>query len=147
VLVTGLLALSVAVTIAVVTRQSRAEEKDAPKDEEKILGTWAVVSWEEGGEKAPQDMIKDVKVTFAADGKMTVKQGEKEQDLTYQLDPAQKPKAFEATNAKGLTGLGIYKLDGDNLTICFARRGDRPTEFASKEGTSVVLQVLKREKK
>jgi hypothetical protein len=33
------------------------------------------------------------------------------------------------------------------MTVCFARRGDRPTEFASKEGTSVVLLVLKREKK
>ncbi len=141
------LALSVAVTIAADARQSRANEKDAPKDEEKILGTWTIVSWEEGGEKAAQDVIKGVKVTFAADGKLTVKQGEKEQEFTYQLDPAQKPKAFDGTNDKGQTVLGIYKFDRESLTICFARRGDRPTEFASKEGTSVVLQVLKREKK
>jgi uncharacterized protein (TIGR03067 family) len=140
------LALSVAVIIAVDARHSHADEKDAPKDEEKILGTWTIVSWEEGGEKVAQDVIKGVKVTFAADGKMTVKQGEKEQEFTYQLDPAQKPKAIDGTNAQGQTVLGIYKLDRDSLTICYARGGDRPTEFASKKDTSVGLQVLKREK-
>jgi uncharacterized protein (TIGR03067 family) len=105
------------------------------------------VSFEEGGEKAPAEAIKEAKVTFAADGKMTVKQGANEQEFTYELDPAKKPKEFSGTNAQGRTVLGIYKLDGDTLTVCCARGGDRPTEFASKEGTTVVLEVLKREKK
>jgi RNA polymerase sigma factor (sigma-70 family) len=148
------LALSVAVAVTVVgarralAAKPAATAKDkALKDEEKILGTWALVAYEEGGQKAPEEAIKDARVTLTADGKMTAKQGEKVQEFTYELDPAKKPKEFSGTNDKGQTMLGIYKLDGDTLTVCFDRGGGRPTEFASKEGTAVVLEVLKREKK
>jgi len=143
-----LLVLCVAAAVTVVgARQALADKKETPKDEEKILGTWAVVSYEEGGEKAPEERIKEAKVSFAADGKMTAKQGEKEQEFTYKLDPAKKPKEFSLTNDKGLTLLGIYKLDGDTLTVCLDRSGGQPAEFASKDGTTVILEVLKREKK
>src|SRR5208337_335755 len=105
--------LCVAAAVTVVgARQVLADKKETPKDEEKILGTWAVVSYEEGGQKAPEERIKEAKVIFAIDGKMTVKQGEREQEFTYKLDPAKKPKEFSGTNDKGLTVLGIYKLDG-----------------------------------
>jgi hypothetical protein len=44
--------------------------------------------------------------------------------------------------------LGIYKLDGDTLTICLEARGnERPTEFATKEGSVANLIVLKRVQK
>ena len=140
----------VCASLVLADKPAVANKDKAPKDEEKILGTWALVSFEEGGEKAPAEAIKEAKVTFAADGKMTVKQGEKEQEFTYQLDPAKKPKEFSITDDKDRTALGIYKLDGDTLTVCFARPvpgADRPTEFASKEDTPIVLEVFKREKK
>jgi RNA polymerase sigma factor (sigma-70 family) len=154
--VAGVVLLAVMAVVAgtgVCARLTLADEPavvgkdEAPKDEEKILGTWVLVSGEEGGQKAPEERIKEAKVIFAADGKMTAKLGEREQEFTYQLDPAKKPKEFSVTDDKDRTVLGIYKLDGDTLTVCFARDGDRPTEFASKEGTTVVLEVLKREKK
>jgi uncharacterized protein (TIGR03067 family) len=133
--------------LALADKPAVANKEEAPKDEEKILGTWVFVSLEEGGQKAPEEGIKEAKAAFAADGKMTMKQGAKEQECTYELDPAKRPKEFNGTNAKGVAVHGIYKLEGDTLTICFARGGDRPTEFASKEGTTDVLTVLKREKK
>jgi uncharacterized protein (TIGR03067 family) len=145
VLAAGLfLCVAVAVPFAL---QARADKKEAPKDEKAILGTWTVVYFEEGGQKAPKEVIKQLKVTFSADGKMKTKQGKKEQEFTWKLDPSRKPKEFNATNTKGWTVRGIYALDGDDLTVCWARRGDRPTEFACKKGAPVVYQVLRREKK
>jgi RNA polymerase sigma factor (sigma-70 family) len=132
--------------LALADKPAVVGKDEAPKDEEKILGTWALVSSEEGGQKAPEEVIKESRVIIAA-GKMTSKRGEEEKEFTYQLDPSRKPKEFSATNDQGRTLLGIYKLDGDTLTVCFDRGGERPTEFASKEGTTVVLEVLKREKK
>ena len=42
---------------------------------------------------------------------------------------------------------GIYQIKDDELTICAKVFGmERPTEFVSKEGSSTVLLVLKKEK-
>src|SRR5262249_10567251 len=90
-----LLALAVAGVIAVVgARQILAGNPGSANDEEKILGTWVLVSSSEGGQVAPAERIKDTKVTFTADGKMTVKQGQQEQQFTYKLDPTRDPKEF-----------------------------------------------------
>jgi RNA polymerase sigma factor (sigma-70 family) len=127
--------------LALADRPTAAGKDEAPKDEEKILGTWALVSFEEGGQKAPEERIKGVEVTFTADGKMISKQGGKEQEFTYKLSPAQTPKEFSGTNAQGRTVLGIYKFDGDTLTVCCDRSGGCPSEFASQGRT--VLGIYK----
>jgi uncharacterized protein (TIGR03067 family) len=142
------LVLSVAVVFAFGAGQARADEKDKPTDEKKILGTWTIESFMEGGKKADKELIKDAKVTITADGKIKLTRGEQEEEFTYTLDSTQKPKEINLTNSKDKTASGIYKLEGDKLTVCFARQGgDRPLDFASEKGSAVVLQVLKREKK
>jgi uncharacterized protein (TIGR03067 family) len=120
---------------------------EAPKDDDKILGTWTLVSGVEGGQKAPEERVKDFSVTFVEGGKGTFKLGEREQEFTFKLDPAKNPKEFSASNDQGKMALGIYKLEGDTLTLCYDRGGQRPSEFTSKEGTTIVLEVLRREKK
>jgi RNA polymerase sigma factor (sigma-70 family) len=139
-------------------KPAAAVKDDAPKDAEKIVGTWAIVSAERGGKKVPEEMFKDGKWVFAADGKVTAKfRGERaglgeapELKGTYKLDPAEKPKEITITTEDGKTQPSIYKLDGDTLTVCMGDSDvakERPTEFATKEGTKAMLFVLKREKK
>jgi uncharacterized protein (TIGR03067 family) len=120
-----------------------AQGGDAKK--EKLEGTWAVVSGEKGGEKAPEDAFKDVKITFAGD-KMSFQKGDKSQDGTIKLDPAKKPREIDITR-EGKTARGIYELTGNTLKLCIAfADNDRPREFKTEAGAPLFLLVLKREK-
>jgi RNA polymerase sigma-70 factor (ECF subfamily) len=130
-------------------RPAAAVKEEAPKDEEKIVDSWAYESVAVGGKKVPAGDVKEGRMLFAADGKFTVLIRKGKKAGTYKLDPAKKPKEITIVNHEGKKHLGIYKLDGDALTICMHEEdgASRPTEFASKEGSKVVLVVLKREKK
>jgi uncharacterized protein (TIGR03067 family) len=122
---------------------------DKKKDEDKIQGTWQAVSMEHLGHKVPDENVKQLRLVFGTDGKLTLVRGENELNGMYKLDPTKKVKEvnLKAEGEKGL--LAIYKLDGDELTICGVPDGDgdRPTEFATNAGTKNRLIVFKREKK
>jgi uncharacterized protein (TIGR03067 family) len=134
-------------TVLVLAAPAPAE--DAKKDAEKIQGTWKVVSLERGGEKGPEEMVKNAKFVIA-DGLITIKEPKREEKASFKLDPTKNPKTMDITPEKGKEGvaLGIYELKGDTLKFCFSKPGGaRPTEFASKAGTEQVLIVLERDKK
>jgi uncharacterized protein (TIGR03067 family) len=91
-------------------------------------------------------MIRGNTFTFLKESKVGTSEGG-----TFKLDPTRKPKAIDATAArgpdKGKTFLGIYEIGGDYHKVCFAPRGqDRSTAFASKAGSGRLFQVWKREK-
>ena len=134
-----------AVGLLVAADETKKDDKN--QDAKKIIGTWQAVSLEREGQKAPEEQAKGIAVTFAADGKVTVKTPDKEISGTYKLDAGKKVKdiTLEADGEKTL--YGIYKLDGDDLTICAVDTSadERPTEFATKEGSKARLVVLKRE--
>jgi RNA polymerase sigma factor (sigma-70 family) len=135
---------------ALADKPAAAVKEEAPKDEEKIVGTWGYVSVEVGGKKVAEEDVKEAEMIYTAEGTFTADRGKgMKREGTYKLDPAKKPKEITTTNGEGRTHSGIYKLDGDTLTICIPEEAgaERPTEFATKEGTKVLLVVLKREKK
>jgi uncharacterized protein (TIGR03067 family) len=134
---------------ALADKPAAAVKEEAPKDEEKIVGTWAYVSVEGRGLKVPEEQVKEAKLILAADGKFTAIVKGKKTEGTYKLDPAKKPKEITTTDGDGKAHNGIYKIDGDTLTLCMSKGdgAERPTEFATKEDANVVLVVLNREKK
>jgi len=95
--------------------------------------------------------VKGVYLEFAPDGKCTTGNPRMGGEIkgTYHLDTTKTVKeiTFEVEGQKSM--LGIYKLNGDDLTICVVEdgQGDRPTEFATKADNKVSLIVFKREKK
>jgi uncharacterized protein (TIGR03067 family) len=138
-------------------------ETTAEKDAKKLEGTWKEVSREYQGEAQPKRFIDKSKLIFKADGKLTMIDGFKV-ERTFKLDPSQSPpsidiietftkpaKPGEKPETVEFKTAGIYKLDGDKLTICYARpdgpkAGQRPKEFRAGPKSRLFLSVYEREK-
>ena len=125
--------------------------QDAAQELKKLEGAWVMVSGEEKGQKLSDESVKKAKLAMQGD-KHTVKVGKDTIIGTHKLDPSKKPKEIDAMDTegpfKGKAPLGIYKLEGDEFTVCFALPGkDRPKEFTTKSGTGEILHVWKKEKK
>src|SRR5262245_30395886 len=127
--------------------------QDATRDQERIQGTWRVVSYD-SGDKLPKNKLERFTFVITADKFLSqfIEDGVKgKYERRYALSPDKRPKAIDIfhPNIEGkqeVKGEGIYELEGDNLKLCFATDlTPRPTEFAAKKGT--ILYVLKRENK
>jgi uncharacterized protein (TIGR03067 family) len=130
-----------------------ASAQDAiTKEMAQLEGEWSMVSGEANGASMPGAMVKTGK-RVAKKGETTIFMGERVYfKAKFSIDPARKPRAIDYTMTegptKGKTHLGIYKLDGDKVTFCFAAPGkDRPTEFTAREGSQQTLSVWRRLKK
>jgi len=128
------------------------DEAGTKQEMEKFQGTWSVASVEVDGKPIREKLRKQLTMTFAGN-KYTLKIGD---DVvvegTFKLDPSKNPKTIDEAETsgpnKGSVSLGIYKWDGDDLTICFGANNDknRPTKFSSERGTKHELVSLKRAK-
>ena len=120
----------------------------ADKDHDKIQGTWKIDKAQMGGMDMPADMRDNTKIEFKGD-KVIVRRSDRDDPAEFKVDSTKSPKTIDVTPKKEgeKTHAGIYKLDGDTLTICINHDETRPTKFESPEGTQTMLLVLKRDKK
>jgi uncharacterized protein (TIGR03067 family) len=127
-------------------------KEDAVKKELKLLqGNWEMQSFETNGNHLPDEKVKAIKLTIK-DNRYVVDLGEQKFELTFKIDPTKKPKTIDLTMAKGeekAVTLGIYEITGDTFKICRTLEAgrDRPTEFATKEGSGTGMSVYKRKAK
>jgi len=151
-LTTGILDLEV--KAGVKTAVKTAEESDPrPSD---LSGNWQAISFEQDGrQKFSKEEVRKVAASFrncryqitplpwGPEGSF---------DGTYQIDgDTDEPKSFSLYPAKGvLKGQafrGIYRVEGDTMTLCFSWPPlDRPTEFRSRPNSTIVLAVFRRAK-
>jgi uncharacterized protein (TIGR03067 family) len=133
-----------------VVKAPAAEPEKGKTDADRIQGTWVPVSAEREGQKEDPAKFEEVKLIFAAGGKGTVRKGGMEMEFQYTLDPAKKTREIDlkaTEDGKEETHKGIYKLDGDTLTLCIAHPPeDRPTDFTTQVGSKRQIIVLKRDK-
>jgi uncharacterized protein (TIGR03067 family) len=135
------------------------KKEDAVKRELALLqGKWEMVGREVLGKKATKEDLEIVKAILVIEGEKKTgwpvdmgKKGEV-QEASIKLDPTAKPKTIDKTVTKGIgkgeTFLGIYELDGDQLTICIPWRSNRrPTQFGGDSDGKAILVIYKRMKK
>ena len=143
--------MNATVLFGVVLAVAAPGDKEAPKKEvPTLVGEWDGEKAVRGGKERPVPE-GGVTVTFKEDGKMLFKEGNKaEEEGTYKSDAKKTPGEIDISPPKEEgTLIGIYKIEGDTLTICLSDKGstDRPSKFESPEGTNIMLITLKRIKK
>src|SRR5262249_16780294 len=115
-----------------------------------IQGAWGYATLELDGKAIPEQSLGGSKLEIAGN-KFTSTTGEVVYKGTVKLDATQKPKTidlmFTEGPEKGNTALGIYELNGDTWRICLTVTAkERPKEFATKSGSGLALETLKRKK-
>jgi uncharacterized protein (TIGR03067 family) len=121
---------------------------DDAADLKVMVGKWKVEKATLSG-KDVTEHVKDMKFEIMAGGKYRAQVGEEVDESTFTVDAAKKPAELDVKPMggpqKGKIVKGIYKLDGDTMTICYNyMAGDRPKAFESKENTNDLLIVYKR---
>lgn len=130
--------------------------KERPKPAESIVGEWVRTESTFKGRKLRDDPPESVAgFVFAGGGTYDAFRGSERLFDGYGNGYATDPKADPPTidlelpwTAVGDTVRGIYRVDGDTLTMCLAVGNyPRPTRFASTEEAGTALWVLQRVKK
>jgi uncharacterized protein (TIGR03067 family) len=130
-------------------------QDDAKKELKKFQGDWQVISAEEDTKPVPDEVVQNLKLVIKGD-RLALKGVEnliqKFGKIKLVVDPSTTPKIIdfkiEAGSEKDSTFEGIYEFKDDRLKICASTvSGNRPSGFETKEASSRILFVLKREKK
>jgi uncharacterized protein (TIGR03067 family) len=111
-----------------------------------LQGEWEIVSADEDGAPVKKPDLKTLTVVGRR-GEFVFRLGSVRALIT--IDPTANPPSFDVfglNEAFPFGGHGIYKLDGDRLTVCWAVSGERPKQFVTKPGDDARLYVLKRAK-
>jgi uncharacterized protein (TIGR03067 family) len=117
----------------------------ASQDLKMLQGTWNIESLEMDARKMPAGgaaiTIKGSRFTTTAMGG--------EYAGRFEVDETTSPKSFNLHFDSGPetsnTSYGIYELEADTWKICLTLRGGtRPTKFATKAGSGLALEILKR---
>jgi erythromycin esterase len=127
---------------------SRTDDPIVKKDLERFQGNWVMIANESSGAKLPAERLRDYRRSIAQD-KYTITIQNPTGVATirgrFAINPNTKPAEIDAEPENGEILQGIYKIDGDQITLCLAFPGaPRPTEFAADEGARATLTVWKR---
>jgi uncharacterized protein (TIGR03067 family) len=72
--------------------------------------------------------VRGDKVSFLHDGKVV-------KEVTIKLEPAKTPKVIDATLTSKQVAPGIYRLEGEMFTLCYAHPGSRrPGDLPPRRG-------------
>jgi uncharacterized protein (TIGR03067 family) len=127
--------------------------KDPAKEPPSAVGEWVAATVIVGG-KGQAFPERDFAYTLTADGKFVVRKGKEGGEGKYTTDRKKDPPEIdiflEGDKSDSPTMQGIYKVEGDTLTLCVGPGGKnktRPKSFEAPAGSEFMVLTLERPKK
>ena len=138
--------VATALVAGMVCQLSAAQGEAEKKELARFQGTWLVHKEISRGADFPP---KQGKAVFEGTTLKVYQEGKLAQTLTFRIDPTKSPKEIDLVHPeKKLVMPGIYRFDGDQLTIATGfgkeERKTRPKSFDDK--ASLFILVLKKGK-
>jgi uncharacterized protein (TIGR03067 family) len=126
-----------------------ADDPDARAELDKHQGTWKVVSFQREGEETPKEIASTITRVVEDDHVVWYRDGKSFAGTTIRLDPSETPRAIDVIPdggpQRGKAVLGIYRLEGDELTLCMAAPdAPRPKRFDAPKGSGQTLMTFRR---
>jgi uncharacterized protein (TIGR03067 family) len=134
-------------TVLVSATPRAPQPSETETDTKAIQGAWVIIGKETRGRAVPKRGLPKDKLTFRG-GELLI--GEKNPARErFTLDATHTPRRLDTTGKHG-SSLGIYKLEGHKLIICWGEVGGktRPARFQTSETDpeAFILLVLERDK-
>ena len=109
-----------------------------------LAGKWTCTTGTIDGSPLAAETAKILTLTLTGDRFKTQRGDQVLFDSTYTIDASKEPNQIDMISTegelKGKPGLGIYKLDGEKLTLCYTLPGkERPTKFESPPKSGIYL--------
>ncbi len=129
-----------------------AADESAKSDLDRIQDTWVTVAFEINGQKAPSEVVNDIRTVFKGGDYVQKKGDDVLEEGTFKLDQDKMPRTIDFKIIKGQDQgkeqFGIYELEDNTLKICVAPPAVevRPMEFKTGPDSQTALVVLKRER-
>jgi len=123
---------------------------DQVKDElKRHQGTWITTSSIFDGQPASPEIVRSIRLIVTDDHVVWERDGKRFAGTKIKLDPSRSPQTIDVIPDGGPNRgehiLGIYKLDGDTITICMAGPAQpRPKEFKAEKGSGCSLRTFER---
>jgi uncharacterized protein (TIGR03067 family) len=123
----------------------KTEPLAADTERTKFQGSWKHLSIDLNGRQAAQAVASEFVYHFEGNNYTNTRSGRVLSQGTFSLDPTKSPPSIDLSESTGVRIYGIYRFDGDKLTLCLHEK-QRPTDFESRAGQVRSLVILKRMK-